>query len=723
MERYFSEIDALVSLTERSTEWIRHNLATSGMNLSTVPNMNPDGFYLQSSCQSKVIIAAGRVVRQKRFDHLVEAFSLISDDFPDWSLRIFGEGRERRKVERIIEERGLSNQVAILPFVTDLKNELAKASIAAMTSVNEGLPLVGLEALATGVPYISYDIPTGPSEIIDDGENGYLISEGDTPAFAEKLRILMSDPTLRRRMGQAARASSIRYSEGTVSDQWEQLFRQLLDGKRRPRAQDLIGPAEDTTTTPLGVAPSVSASQTLTSVLDLLAKNNVPWAPVPAYGECPAIAIQDSSIERFCAALSRSDQELTVKLNLADGSDPRWLTDRRTALETITAARPHVISIITDAPLDRAMTSVRASFVDVEVWGATTDGSYKPPRRNHAEDEVQPAFFKVHPQGLSIQDYGDELESVWSTPDFPVDMVYTWVDGNDLEWQARKNQYTANPNVHEEALDSTRFQDREELRYSLRSVAAYAPWVRRIYIVTDHQVPYWLNTEDPQIHLIDHTDIFPDTSVLPTFNSQSIETALHRIPGLAEHFIAMNDDFILRNPVKKEQFFTSAGQPKFFTSSVKIGNNPDPAPHIQAAQNNRKIIQQRFGKTITQCLLHAPYAHLKSVWEEIEREYPDEVEGTRASRFRSPDDVSLCSSLAQYYGYFTQRYVTGSIRYTYLQVNAGSTVRQIEGIRDSRSLHCFAVGENTGAQEQEDTNVLLHEFFETIIPWKSQFEL
>ena len=160
----------------------------------------------------------------------------------------------------------------------------------------------------------------------------------------------------------------------------------------------------------------------------------------------------------------------------------------------------------------------------------------------------------------------------------PIDAVYTWVNGSDPVWLAKKQRYLnlelgvglrtgANTNVtssslstnassatatQDEAAGSNRYRDNDELRYSLRSLARNAPWIRHIYIVTDNQVPSWLNLQHPRLTLVPHTAIFPNSSHLPVFSSPAIEAHLHRIPGLARHFVYFNDDVMLGAPATPE---------------------------------------------------------------------------------------------------------------------------------------------------------------------------
>lgn len=145
-----------------------------------------------------------------------------------------------------------------------------------------------------------------------------------------------------------------------------------------------------------------------------------------------------------------------------------------------------------------------------------------------------------------------------------IDAVITWVDGNDLAHRKKrvaafKTVARNEKNFLPTGFDNTRFSDNGELRYCIASIVKFAPWIRNIYLVTDNQVPDFLTPEMQQqnnIYIVDHKVIFEShESVLPTFNTRTIETALWRIPGLASRFIYFNDDFVITNSVEPEDFF------------------------------------------------------------------------------------------------------------------------------------------------------------------------
>lgn len=176
----------------------------------------------------------------------------------------------------------------------------------------------------------------------------------------------------------------------------------------------------------------------------------------------------------------------------------------------------------------------------------------------------------------------------------PFDVVYTWVNGSDPRWKRKKDEWsgkagklpdellvnTSNATMflntttgaNETAVDpddtmsSNRYRDSEELRFSLRSLVKNAPWIRHIYIVTDNQIPYWLNLESQRLTVVSHEDIFLNKSHLPVFSSPAIEANLHRIPGLSKKFIYFNDDVFLGAKVLPEDFISLRGAQKLVMS-------------------------------------------------------------------------------------------------------------------------------------------------------------
>src|SRR5690606_27074480 len=149
-----------------------------------------------------------------------------------------------------------------------------------------------------------------------------------------------------------------------------------------------------------------------------------------------------------------------------------------------------------------------------------------------------------------------------NTLPFDVDLVFLWVDGDDPVWLEKKNRYSPDQKEisHSETDCKGRYSDNHELKFALRSAEQHVPWIRRIFIVTDSQQPAWLNTEHPGITIVDHKDILP-AEVLPCYNSTVIEHYLHKIPGLAEHFLYGNDDMFFNADLTPDFFFGEDGYP------------------------------------------------------------------------------------------------------------------------------------------------------------------
>lgn len=323
--------------------------------------------------------------------------------------------------------------------------------------------------------------------------------------------------------------------------------------------------------------------------------------------------------------------------------------------------------------------------------------------------------------------------------DEPIDVVYTWVDGDDPEWQTAKQRAeqqrglndgaahrVASGSSEAEAMDAARFRSHDELRYSLRSLEMYAPWVRTVHLVTAGQRPEWLNLDHPRLNLVSHEQLFADPSVLPVFNSHAIESQLHRVPGLTERYVYLNDDVFFGRPVDKDLFFHGNGIAKFFLSTAKIGlgpKHPVDTMHTMAAKNNRTLLGEALGRTVTEHFQHAPHPQLRSVIEEIERRHPDVFATVAASAFRHADDVSIASGLHHYYGYGLGRAVPGRIEYLYLDLGHPGAAQRLERLLRTRAFDVFCINDTPASARHAARRArLVHEFLERYFPLPSAFE-
>jgi hypothetical protein len=379
---------------------------------------------------------------------------------------------------------------------------------------------------------------------------------------------------------------------------------------------------------------------------------------------------------------------------------------------------------------------------EVEFW-QESDGRLMAPRRNPVADSIpvdEPAVIAPEPVfgPFSCPDdvTGYRTRRVFTAVDpdridFPIDVVYTWVDGNDPVWQRRKARALAENawvgEINAQAANDSRYASHDELRYSLRSLHCFAPWVRRVFLVTDEQVPPWLDLGHPRLTVVGHREIFGDTGKLPTFNSQAIESRLHRIPGLAEHFLYLNDDVMLGRPVTPDLFFTPGGLTKFFPSTARVDTAPrGPAdrPADSAAKNNRRLIEQAFGRVLTRKMMHTPHPSRRSVLTEIEQRFAEHVTATAGHQFRHPDDIALLSSLQQYYAYLTGRAAPGRIRYLYTDLAQPTTPLRLARLLRSRNVDAFCLNDvDPHSAAAADQAALLAEFLPAYLPFTSPFEL
>ncbi|MFJ9539889.1 stealth family protein [Streptomyces sp. NPDC101225] len=308
---------------------------------------------------------------------------------------------------------------------------------------------------------------------------------------------------------------------------------------------------------------------------------------------------------------------------------------------------------------------------------------------------------------------------------FPVDAVYTWVDGNDPAWKQRKAQAKGEV-YHAESASDARFISRDELRYSVRSLHLFAPWIRNVYIVTDDQVPPWLREDLPGVRVATHREIFRDRSVLPVFNSHAIESQLHHIEGLAEHFLYFNDDMFMGRPVAPHAFFTPSGTARYFPSRNRIPQGPvveTDTPVDAACKNNRALLMERFGRVITQPMEHIPYALRRSAMEEAERDFPEAWAHTAASRFRAMTDLSPTSSFALYYAALTGRAQPGSMPFTYLQLAVPDLADRLQRLLDGRDQDSFCLNDAFSTPEDiEAQQELLDGFLNAYFPTPSPHE-
>lgn len=196
-------------------------------NITVIPNANTFATSQAAALENKKVIAIGRYTYQKGFERLIEAWNILSPGFPGWKLDIIGNGEERDKLQDLIHAYHLDGQVTLVSPTKSIDKVYLDASLLAMSSRYEGLPMVLLEAQAFGLPIVSFACKCGPKDIVANGETGFLVEENDIEGLARQLVKVMKDKNLRKQMGRKAKEASLRYAEDAVMAKWTALFDSL----------------------------------------------------------------------------------------------------------------------------------------------------------------------------------------------------------------------------------------------------------------------------------------------------------------------------------------------------------------------------------------------------------------------------------------------------------------------------------------------------------------
>ncbi len=328
-----------------------------------------------------------------------------------------------------------------------------------------------------------------------------------------------------------------------------------------------------------------------------------------------------------------------------------------------------------------------------------------------------------------------------------IDFVITWVDMNDPKWQAKFAQYSNNKNNSKNGVSKARFRDNGFLKYWFRGVEKFAPWVRKIHFITDGQKPEWLDENNPKIHLVNHEDFIP-TQFLPTYNSVVIERYMHKIPGLAEHFVYFNDDFYIINHLGKERFFQN-GLP---CDIAVFDYNPTWSQWYRRIKNNIKIINRHFDKKevmalhrdkwfdksygikarwnyilyfydkfITLRTPHNAQPYLKSTFNEVWAAAEKELTETSVNKFRALTDYTpeLFRTWQICQGNFVPYNTYKDTKMFPLMVRPKQAVKAI--YRQSYTLICL--NDNVHIRNYDLVIDNIKNAFQHILPEKSSFEL
>lgn len=321
------------------------------------------------------------------------------------------------------------------------------------------------------------------------------------------------------------------------------------------------------------------------------------------------------------------------------------------------------------------------------------------------------AFDKVYPQARDLSG-NYEFDTPW-----PIDVVFTWVNKDDPIWVNKWNAIFPENN-----FDPDRYSSRDELKYSLRSICKFLPWFRKIYIVSNCNPPDWL-TNWHRIEWISHEKIFPECSVLPTFNSHAIEACLHRIPGLSEKFIYFNDDVFLNQPCYYKDFFDLQGRSianlESYGMVFEDGAYDVTRDYLSASLNSSRVIS-KVAPTYkaTRLHRHTPHALKKEVLEVLNSKFPEMFSKTRAARLRTPDDINVTSFMYHHYALASGEAVVGDFLSLIVRPSNVSRVRDSR-VRKYKFL-CFNDG--GGSSESDGFSNEFKRFVLRTYPMLSSFE-
>lgn len=215
--------DVIVTLTKGdASEWERKE------GIFTIPNMTKLFPGKEAAYKAHRVISVGRLVYQKGYDRLIDVWKIVNQKHPDWKLDIFGKGELQDELQKQISENHLEKSIKIYPPISNITEEYLHSSIYVTSSRFEGFALVLIEAMSCGLPCISYDCPYGPSDLIKNNENGFLVENGNTQQMASAICSMIDNQNIRQKFGKNAKQTANQYNPNNIMHQWYDLFNKIM---------------------------------------------------------------------------------------------------------------------------------------------------------------------------------------------------------------------------------------------------------------------------------------------------------------------------------------------------------------------------------------------------------------------------------------------------------------------------------------------------------------
>jgi capsular polysaccharide phosphotransferase wcwK len=325
-----------------------------------------------------------------------------------------------------------------------------------------------------------------------------------------------------------------------------------------------------------------------------------------------------------------------------------------------------------------------------------------------------------------------------------IDLVITWVDGTDPDWLQEKRLYESDVEWSE-SNNANRYRPSENFKYWFRAVERYADWINRIFFITYGHVPEWLNTKNPKLKIVKHTDYIPQ-EYLPTYNSNVIELNLHRIEELSEHFILLNDDMYFAAPTTADDFFKE-NLPKDFGiylpitpresfNHIELNNTILMNKHFKKKRKPfsewRKFYSLKLGKYLVGNIFsifysgilgyknyHIGLSHLKSTFDLIWEKEPKLLEEVSSHRFRQLSDIS--HYVMSHWNVESGKFMPQSIHFgKYFDI---WEVEEIQGAIQNEKYKIICINDTDEDGKFSEYDQKIHQSFQSKFPEKSSFEL